>query len=159
MSGGKNGPNNSPVVGPIASLLSRQQDYRRKEQWDQMAKGHECQPKGGKGSIPLVWRGCPCSDSSRTVRRLGGCRAQGLGQPCTVMMVVVGVLKKQGLLAKSLCGEPKALHGGGNTGMEHPPGLCKGFWDSVCPLVGMKGDAGGAGLLGADPGKIQFSKK
>lgn len=81
----------------------------------------------------------------------------GLGPPRTVMMVVVGVLKKQGLPAKSLCGEPKALHGGVNMGMEHPPAPCKGLWESICPLVGMKGDAGWARLLGADPGKIQFS--
>lgn len=39
MSGGKNGPNNSPVVGPTASLLSRQQDYRRKEQWEMRTLG------------------------------------------------------------------------------------------------------------------------
>lgn len=45
-------------------------------------------------------------DSSQTGRRLG--RHQ------TVVLVVVGMSKEQGLLAKTLRGEPKALHGDGD---------------------------------------------
>lgn len=47
------------------------------------------------------------------------------------MVVVLGVLEKQGLLAETLCGEPKALHGDGDTGMQYPPALCRGFWESA----------------------------
>lgn len=60
----------------------------------------------GQGVIPLAWRGLPCLDSSQTGRRLG--RHQ------TVVLVVVGMSKEQGLLAKTLRGEPKALHGDGD---------------------------------------------
>lgn len=118
---------------------------------DQMAEGH--QPEEGKGSIPLSWRGHSCLDSSRTVRRLAGRQAQG-----PVVVVVVGVSEGQGLLAKSLCGEPEAPHGvgdmGGNTVHSSPVQRLLG----ICPLVGLKGDTGGR-QEGVDPRKVQFNSK
>lgn len=111
-----------------------------------MAEGH--QPEEGKGSNPLAWRGRLCLDSSRTVRRLGGHQAQG------PVMVVVGMSEGQGFLAKSSCGDPEALHGGGDTVhsslVQRLPG--------ICPLVGSKGDAGGR-QEGVDPGKVRFGSK
>lgn len=83
--------------------------------------------------------------------------SQGLGQPRTVM--VVGVLEEQGLFAKSLCGETKALRGDGDMGMRHTPAPCKSFWESVCPLVGVKEDAGGDQEQVGCCGKVQFSSK
>lgn len=76
--------------------------------WGQMGKGHECQREKAKGAALGQQRGD---------RTMGRCRAQAWGQLGTVTVEVVGQLEGQGLLAKSLCGEPKALHGNGKTGI------------------------------------------
>lgn len=75
------------------------------------------------------------------------------------MVVVLGVLEKQGLLAETLCGEPKALHGDGvqECSTLQPCAEASGN----LPTGGYEGRSRrglrGARLLEADPGKIQFS--
>lgn len=115
-----------------------------------MAEGRQLEE--GKGSIPLAWRGHPCLNSSRTVRRLGGRQARG------PVVVVVGVSEGQGLHAKSSRGEPEALHGGGDVGGNTVHSSPVQRLLGICPLVGLKGDAGGR-QEGVDPRKVQFSSK
>lgn len=73
-------------------------------------------------------------------------------------MVVVGMSEGQGFLAKSSCGDPEALHGGGHMGGNTVHSSLVQRLPGICPLVGSKGDAGGR-QEGVDPGKVRFGSK
>lgn len=74
--------------------------------WGQMAKGHGSQP-GAKAPSLLL------GEAIRAWAAVGPAGGWDVTGPTAV--VVVGVSEGQGLLAKSLGGEPKALRGGGDT--------------------------------------------